>query len=85
MVIRRIRPVDAVFLALIAAVTAALLWGLPATGYLREPSPDNLPMTVGNIATFLVFDLLWIGLPVALHTGAVRDYGRLNRVWLFSI
>lgn len=77
---------DALIAFTIIVVTTLLIYLLPLTGYLREPTSDSIVgFQIPFILTFLAFDLIWIGIPAWIHWIYVKDYSKVKNIWFFAI
>lgn len=73
--------------AIIVLVTALTVYLLPLIpNFLREPESDDI---VGFqptfILLFLIFNVLFIGIPAWIHRIYVNDYGKIKSIWFFAL
>jgi hypothetical protein len=72
--------------AAVSVVTVALIAGLPATGYLRDVREDDITgWQPVFLALFLLFDVIWIGVPYWVHHATIGAYGPIRSVWFFAV
>ena len=71
-------------ITILTILTIILLPLIP--GYLEEPTPDKM---VGFqpvfILVFLLFNLIFIGIPAWFHYVYVKDYSTIKNIWFFAL
>ncbi len=69
----------------IIAITALLIYLLPLSGYLKQPKTTDIGFEPSFILVFLLFNLIWIGIPAWIHWAYIKDYSRIKNLWFFAL
>jgi hypothetical protein len=70
----------------VLTATVGLVVLLPVTGYLREANADDIGgWRPAFLFVFLLFDVLWNGIPAWVHRSYVGDYGQIRSMKIFAL
>lgn len=71
---------------IIILITALVIYILPLIpGFLKD-KPDIIGFDqISLVLTFLLFNLIFIGIPAWFHWNYVHDYSKIKNVWFFAL
>ena len=77
---------DASFIFIIATLTIIIPLVLSAIpGYFKASDSGNILEFWPSLIVFLLFNIIFIGIPAAIHWIYVKDYSAIKNVWFFAL